>query len=268
MTSLVGLIGWPVEHSRSPLMHNAAFVACSLDWQYVLLPTPPDQLQTALDRLRSGELVGANLTIPHKQAVMPLIDEIDPAATAIGAVNTLVSRNGRLIGYNTDAPGFTRALSEMRLDVGGKPCAVLGAGGAARAVAHALKALGARVTIYARDVSKARLLIGPDGQARSLAELDRLDSGSVLVVNATPLGMAPSVDASPWPDEARFPAGALAFDLVYTPRRTRWIEQAERAGARSTNGLAMLLYQGAAAFELWTGCAAPIEVMRVALEAG
>lgn len=268
MPKTVGLIGWPVEHSRSSLMHNAAFAVGGLDWQYVLLPTPPDQLPAALERIRSGELAGANVTIPHKSAVMPLLDEVEPVARAIGAVNTIVPRGGRLIGRNTDVIGFTRALSETNVDVGGKPCAVLGAGGAARAVVHALRGLGGRVTIYARDVAKARALIGPDGQARSLNDLARLESETTLVVNATPVGMAPHIGASPWPDTVRFPAGALAFDLIYNPRRTRWMQQAERCGARSINGLAMLLYQGAAAFEMWTGQAAPIDVMRAALEAG
>ncbi len=265
---VVGLIGWPVEHSRSPLMHNAAFAARGLDWEYVLLPTPPDQLQAALDGIRHGRLAGANVTIPHKSAVMPLLDGVEPAAGAIGAVNTIVLRDGRLIGCNTDIIGFTRALSEMSVDVGGKPCAVLGAGGAARAVVHALRGLGGRVTTYARDVAKARALIGLDGQARSLDDLVRLESETVLIVNATPVGMAPNFNASPWPDDVKFPVGALAFDLIYNPRRTRWMQQAERSGARSTNGLAMLLYQGAAAFEMWTGHAAPIDVMRAELEAG
>ena len=265
-SSAVGLIGWPVEHSRSPLMHNAAFAARGLDWEYVLLPTPPDQLRAILDRIRRGELAGANVTIPHKSAVMPLLDEIDSVAQAVGAVNTIVVRDGRLIGRNTDVIGFTRALSEMNVDVGGKPCAVLGAGGAARAVVHALGELGGHVTIYARDVAKARALIGPDGHARSLNDLARLERETTLVVNATPVGMAPHADASPWPDDVRLPASALAFDLIYNPRRTCWMDQAERCGARSINGLAMLLYQGAAAFEMWTGQAAPIDVMRAALE--
>jgi len=265
---VVGLIGWPAEHSWSPAMHRAAFAARSLDWEYVLLPTPPDQLQAALDGIRRGELAGANVTIPHKSAVMRLLDGVEPAAGAIGAVNTIVLRGDRLIGCNTDVVGFTRALSEMNIDVSGKPCAVLGAGGAARAVVHALRGLGGRVTIYARDVAKARALVAPDGQARSLNDLERLESETTLVVNATPVGMAPHADASPWPDDVKFPVGALAFDLIYNPRRTRWMAQAERCGARSTNGLAMLVYQGAAAFEMWTGQAAPIDVMRAALEAG
>src|SRR5512143_395018 len=130
----VGLIGWPVEHSRSPAMHNAAFAALKLNWHYILLPTPPDQLGAVVARIRSGELQGANVTIPHKQAVMPFLDEINPAAQAVGAVNTIVRRDARLIGYNTDTIGFKRALLETDSAVKDQPCAVLGAGGSARAV--------------------------------------------------------------------------------------------------------------------------------------
>ena len=266
MTRRVGLIGWPVDHSQSPAMQTAAFAACGLDWQYTLLPTLPDQLRATLDQVRAGELAGANVTIPHKSAVMPMLDEIDPAAAAIGAVNTIVVRDGRLIGCNTDAIGFARALSEIGVDVNRKQCAVLGAGGAARAVVHTLKELGGRVTIYARDVSRARTLIGGDEQTRALRDVDRVACDTVLIVNATSVGMAPQSDGSPWPDGAVFPAGALAFDLIYNPRRTRWMGQAERSGAQAVNGLAMLVYQGAAAFEMWTGRAAPVDVMRAAIE--
>ena len=134
--STVGLIGWPVEHSRSPDMHNAAFAALGLDWRYILLPTPPDQVEAVVARIRSGELQGANVTIPHKQAVMPFLDEIDPAAQAVGAVNTIVRRADRLIGYNTDTLGFKQALLETGVAVKDQACAVLGAGGSARAVLY------------------------------------------------------------------------------------------------------------------------------------
>ncbi len=158
MTKTVGLIGWPVEHSRSPAMHNAAFAALGLDWRYILLPTPPDQLEAVVARIRSGELQGANVTIPHKQAVMPFLDEIDPAAQAVGAVNTIVKQADRLIGFNTDTLGFKRALLETGVAVNDQPCAVLGAGGSARAVVYVLHELGAHITVYARDVEKARAL--------------------------------------------------------------------------------------------------------------
>src|SRR5512137_404057 len=143
MTKTVGLMGWPVEHSRSPAMHNAAFAALGLNWCYVLLPTPADQMAASVARIRSGELQGANVTIPHKQAVLPFLDAIDPAAQAVGAVNTIVRRGDRLIGFNTDTLGFKRALLETGVEVREQACAVLGAGGAARAVVYVLRELGA-----------------------------------------------------------------------------------------------------------------------------
>lgn len=262
MTQTVGLIGWPVEHSRSPAMHQAAFEALGLDWQYVLLPTPPDQIARVVNRIRSGELSGANVTIPHKHAIRPFLDEIDPAAQAVGAVNTIVRRADRLIGFNTDTPGFQRALLETGVPVTGQACAVLGAGGAARAVVSGLRELGARLTVYARDVDKARMLAT---DARSLTELPRIDPATRLIVNTTPVGMHPKMDVSPWPDEALFPLNALVFDLIYAPRRTRLMQQAEQAGLRAVNGGSMLVYQGAAAFKLWTGVEPPVEVMRKAI---
>lgn len=260
--STVGLIGWPVEHSRSPAMHNAAFAALGLDWHYILLPTPPDHIEAVMARLRSGELLGANVTIPHKQAVLPFLDEIDPAAQAVGAVNTIVRRAERLIGFNTDTLGFQRALLETGSAVQDQPCAVLGAGGSARAVVHVLNELGGRITIYARDVSQARAL---HGDARSLAALPEIDPATRLIVNTTPVGLSPNVTASPWPASVPFPAQALVFDLINNPPRTRLMQQAEQAGLRAVNGWSMLVYQGAAAFELWTGREPPVDVMKRAM---
>jgi len=264
MTQIVGLIGWPVEHSRSPRMHNAAFAVLGLDWRYILLPTPPDQLDVVIGRIRSAELSGANVTIPHKQAVMPCLDEIDPAALTIGAVNTIVRRDERLIGYNTDVLGFKRALIDAGQLVRDQPCAVLGAGGAARAVVHGLQELGAQITVYARDVDKARLLAT---EAHSLIELKRIDPATKLIVNTTPVGLSPNVVASPWPDDVQLPANALIFDLINNPARTRLMQQAEQAGLRAINGWSMLVYQGAAAFELWTGIEPSVNVMMQAIEA-
>ena len=154
-TKTVGLIGWPVERSRSPAMHNAAFAALGLAWRYILLPTPLDQLAAVIARIRSGELQGANVTIPHKQAVMAYLDEIDPAARAVGAVDTIVKQEERLIGFNTDTFGFKRSLIETGVEVADQPCAILGAGGSARAVVYVLQELGAHITMYARDVRGA-----------------------------------------------------------------------------------------------------------------
>ena len=266
--STVGLIGWPVEHSRSPAMHNAAFVALGLNWRYILLPTPADHVEAVVARIRSGELQGANVTIPHKQAVMPFLDEIDPVAQAVGAVNTIVRRGDRLIGFNTDTVGFKRALLETGIEVTDQPCAVLGAGGSARAVLYVLRESDAHIAVYARDVEKARL-IHPDSHGTMcypLGALREIDPLTQLIVNTTPVGLSPNVDASPWPDDLSFPTNALVFDLLNNPPRTRLIQQAERAGLRAVNGWNMLVYQGAAAFEKWTGFEPPIDVMKQTLE--
>jgi shikimate dehydrogenase len=307
----VGLIGWPVEHSRSPAMHNAAFAALGLDWRYILLPTPPDQLKAVVARIQSGGLQGANVTIPHKQTVLPFLDEIDPAAQSVGAVNTIVRRDDRLIGFNTDTLGFKRALIETGIDVKDQPCAVLGAGGSARAVVYVLQELGAHITVYARDVDKAQVMLNSLAEHRLLAEchsearsaeeslplrgntvnsrrnsllpaervaqndttelvmplamLKRIDTNTALIVNTTPVGLSPNVGASPWPNKLPFPASALVFDLLNNPPQTRLMKQAGQAGLRAINGWAMLVYQGAAAFEKWTGNAPPVDVMKQAL---
>jgi shikimate dehydrogenase len=244
-------------------MHNAAFAALGLNWRYILLPTPVDQVKTVIARIRSGELQGANVTIPHKQAVMPFLDEIDPEAEAVGAVNTIVRRAGRLSGFNTDTLGFKRALLETGVEVWEQPCAVLGAGGSARAVVYVLREGGARITVYARDVEKARAV---HGDCRPLGALSEIDPATRLIVNTTPVGLSPNIDASPWPDQAPFPANALVFDLLNNPPQTRLMQQAKNMGLRAVNGWNMLVYQGAAAFEKWTGSAPPVDVMKHALE--
>ncbi len=273
-------------------MHNAAFAALGLDWHYVLLSTPADQIEVVIGRIRSGELQGANVTIPYKQVVMPYLDEIDPVARAVGAVNTIVRHDRRLTGFNTDTLGFKRALLETGVEVKDQPCAVLGAGGSARAVVYVLREWGARITVYARDVEKAWTLLSETlpGTRRSdddrgasfpaeriaqkdtlergapLSQLEHVDPATILIVNTTPVGLSPNVEASPWSDQASFPPQALVFDLLNNPPRTRFMRQAEQAGLRAVNGWNMLVYQGAAAFEKWTGMTPPVDVMKHALE--
>jgi shikimate dehydrogenase len=244
-------------------MHNAAFAALGLDWRYVLLPTPPDQVAVVIGRIRSSELQGANVTIPHKQAVMLFLDEIDSAAQDVGAVNTIVRYDDRLIGFNTDTLGFKRALIETGVAVTDQPCAVLGAGGSARAVIYVLRELGARVMVYARDAEKARAV---HTNCRSLTALNEIDPATKLIVNTTPVGLSPNIDASPWPDAVSLPKHALIFDLLNNPGCTQFMRQAEQAGLRAVNGWNMLVYQGAAAFAKWTGVEPPVEVMKQALE--
>ncbi|MFP3896569.1 MAG: shikimate dehydrogenase [Anaerolineales bacterium] len=272
---VVGLIGWPIEHSVSPPMHNAAFDALGLDWCYVPLPVHPRRLQEAVEGIRALGLCGVNATVPHKQALIPLLDELTSAAEVIGAVNTLVVEEDELLGHNTDAGGFMRALREAGFPPDGCTSLVLGAGGAARAVVYALGGVADRLIVLNRTPQRAHDLVGTF-QRRVPA---RLESGPLetemvseaasevdLVVNATPLGMWPEEDASPWPEEIPFPSGAFCFDLIYNPRETYLMHRARAAGAGASNGLGMLVHQGAEAFERWTGRDAPVKVMYAACE--
>jgi shikimate dehydrogenase len=270
---VVSLLGWPVAHSHSPAMQNAAFAAAGLPWQYDLWPTPPDELAATVARLRDPAVRGANVTVPHKTAIMALLDEITADAQAIGAVNTIVHDGARLVGYNTDSAGFWQALVEAGAQPAGGRVVILGAGGAARAAAWALLTHGLSVSLLARRADEARALtaeFATHGQiagagltaATFTASLHR----AVLLVNATPAGMEAQADESPLPPGVRLPAGLLVYDLIYRPQPTRLLREAAAQGCRTLDGLAMLLYQGAAAFTLWTGQPAPVEVMRAALE--
>jgi shikimate dehydrogenase len=271
-TKLVGLVGYPVEHSLSPAMHNRAFAALSLNWYYVPLPVEPERLGEAIAGLRALGFVGANVTVPHKEAVMSYLDEVAPATQAIGAVNTIVVHEGRSIGYNTDWQGFLTALSEGGFDPQGKRAVVLGAGGAARAVVYALAHAGAQVAVLNRTPARAEALVQdfvllfPSSPPLfflplTLQTLKEQTAEAHLLVNATPVGMWPEVDQSIWPEGLPFPAHLVVFDLVYNPRQTKLLRQARRAGAEVIGGLGMLVHQGAAAFELWTREKAPVEMM-------
>jgi shikimate dehydrogenase len=274
-TQLVGLIGWPVSHTFSPAMHNAALKALRLNWVYVPLPVPPERVSAALAGLPALGFRGVNVTVPHKQAVMPLLDEISPAASVIGAVNTILvdQESGRLKGYNTDWRGFLADLQSLELSVSGRDCLVLGAGGSARGVIYALNQAGARIVLLARRVEQAQELavdLG-EGSVQSIQPLVKLDEAVAqvdkpLIVNTTPLGMSPHVEVSPWPEEVPFPAGAFVYDLVYNPRQTRLMRQAVAAGCSTSNGLGMLLRQGAASLALWSGLQPDLAVMESALE--
>jgi shikimate dehydrogenase len=270
-TKLVGLLGYPVKHSLSPTMHNGAFAALNLNWCYVPLPVPPERLGEAVAGLRALSFVGANVTVPHKQAVMSYLDHVAPEAQAIGAVNTIVVREGRGIGHNTDWQGFLTALNEGGFDPQGKWAVVLGAGGAARAVVYALAQAGAQVTVLNRTPARAQVLVQdftPLFPSTSLFALP-LTSQTLgeqvakahLLVNTTLVGMWPEADKSIWPEDLAFPGRLTVFDLVYNPRQTKLLRQAQKSGAKAIGGLGMLVHQGAAAFELWTGEKAPVETM-------
>lgn len=263
-TKLYGIIGNPVGHSLSPAMHNAAFAA--LGENRVYLPFPVQDVQAALAGLKALGIEGVSVTIPHKETVIPCLDRIDPVALAIGAVNTIeVRREGEetvLCGSNTDWLGANRAL-EGEMELPGARVVVLGAGGSARAIGFGLKEAGADIILCSRTASKGKALASDLACPWfPLAEIAKLQGDALI--NATSVGMSPRPDASPAPFEI-LRSFRVVMDIVYAPLRTRLLREAEQAGCRTVSGLEMLLYQGAAQFELWTGLAAPVEVMRAAL---
>jgi shikimate dehydrogenase len=273
-TFKLGLIGYPLSHSLSPRIHTAALQSCGLEGDYSLFPIPPNDrpgLKDLLSRLRSGEFHGLNVTIPHKQNVIPFLDILTPTAGSIGAVNTIYVRNAKLIGDNTDAPGF---LADLKLLIDSsafnfQPSAlVLGAGGSARAVVYALLNDGWNVILAARRMEQANEL-AKQFEAIKIIEFNlqtfRL-SNFQLIVNTTPLGMSPNIDQSPWPEDLSFPKDAAIYDLVYNPGETKLVRDARLQRLQATTGLGMLLEQAALAFEIWTSCNLSREVLRASLE--
>jgi shikimate dehydrogenase len=263
----LGLIGYPLGHSLSPKIHTAALKACSLDGTYSLFPIQTDDrqgLKDVLDRVRSGEITGLNVTIPHKQNVIELMDELTPTAKAIGAVNTIYMRKNKLVGDNTDAPGFLADLKQVLNSSFHVPpsALILGAGGSARAVVYALLNDGWDVTIAARRIEQAQELTAQFQHAKAVEpDFQTFETSNFhLIVNTTPVGMTPNVDQSPWPDNFPFPAAAL-YDLVYNPRETKLVRDARAQGLNATTGLGMLFEQAALAFELWTGCKPPRNIL-------
>ncbi len=274
-TTVCVLLGYPVAHSASPRMQNAAFTALGLDWVYIPWGVRPEAFPRTLEALRRLEnFGGANVTIPHKEAALEGVEEVSSDALAIGAVNTIVPRNGILHGHNTDGEGF---LASLREDAGedprGKRVGLVGAGGGAKAVAHALAhADVGELCLFNRSQRRAQSLVGqlrksyPNIEFLALGLQDlrpdilgRLD----VFINATPVGMQPS--DPPLFDYGMLREELLVCDLIYRPAETRLLESARQLGCRLLNGCGMLLHQGARAFELWTGQKAPIPIMREAL---
>lgn len=244
-------------------MQNAAFVAAGLaDWRYELWPTPLESLPARIATIRGHDAIGGgNVTIPHKQNVMALLDAVSPHARMIGAVNTLVKRNGQLHGDNTDWLGFLADLSWHNVDVSTlRHALVLGAGGSARGIVYALLQRGLRVNIVNRDAARAQALAQDLDALGSVTAISAVQDAapSDLIVNCTSAGMEPNEHTTPWPDGVAFPANTVLYDLVYKPRVTRLMQQAQAAGARAIGGIGMLVEQGAAAFELWTGVPAKL----------
>ncbi len=283
MTRTIALVGHPVAHSISPAFQQAALDALKIDARYEAWDTPAAELQSVMERLRSRDVLGANVTVPHKVAVMRLIDQPDSLVEFVGAVNTIVNRDGRLHATNTDVTGILNALAEVEVDLAGANVVILGAGGAARAVVVAMRRAGAaRGTVANRTAGRAEELVPLGGADLDVwtcpldLESERLRvavTAARLIVQTTSLGMRHGPDEGATPIPARMMRqGQLAFDLVYTPERTPFLEAAASGGAQTLGGLAMLVHQGAASFRLWTGQEPPLATMfeaaRAALDGG
>jgi shikimate dehydrogenase len=269
-TNVCALIGDPVEHTMSPAMHNAAFKELGLDYVYLPFRVRPEQLSQAVRGLRALNVHGFNVTIPHKVGVIPLLDSLDPVAEKIGAVNTVVNYDGQLKGYNTDAEGFLRALLENGIKPGGKKVVILGAGGASRAISYILAGKGVSLTILNRQQELdwaqniADLIKEDFGRIVDVLELGHLAGvlkGVDILVNATSVGMSPAGNQSLVP-AALLKKVPVVVDIVYNPIKTRLLKDAAAAGAKTISGIDMLAWQGALAFEKWTGRVAPVELMR------
>jgi shikimate dehydrogenase len=271
-TKVCAIIGDPVEHSLSPVMHNAAFKELGLNLVYVAFTVTTRELKDAVLGARSLGLRGLNVTMHHKNAVMAFLDETDSTAQSIGAVNTILSNHGKLIGYNTDGVGAMIALQENGVYPEEKKMVLLGAGGAAKAIAYQA----------AQDVEELVILNRTPEKAAKLAEVLRKEFGKKvkngtlsstvlkeemkttdILVNATSVGMHPDVDSSPVPSDL-LRSDLCVMDIIYNPLETKLVKDAKAAGAKVVSGIEMLIYQGAVAFEIWTNCPAPVEVMRKA----
>ena len=275
-TKILGVMGFPVSHSLSPVMHNAAIAAMGLDYVYVPLSIPVQNLPAAIAGIKAIESVqGFNLTIPHKVEVIPLLDEVMPIALAVGAVNTVKRVGDRLVGTNTDVAGFLEPLKQLQCDWKNMPAIILGGGGAAKAVVAACLELGCpMIHVVGRDPKKLKKFHGTmTSQLRDYnlrvhpwSSIPHLLEVVGIVINATPIGMGsdphtPITEA----EMALLPSHAITYDLIYTPRPTKFLQMASARGLKAIDGLEMLIHQGAIALEFWLDQPVPIDVMRQAL---
>jgi len=275
-TKVCAVIGDPVEHSLSPCFQNAAFQHLGLDFVYVAFTVKAEELRGAIEGVRSLGFHGLNVTMPHKISIIQYLDELDEDAERIGSVNTVLNRDGRLIGYTTDGVGALNALKNNGVDPKGKKIVILGAGGASRSVSLALIKEAKELVILNRTVRRAERLVCD--LHRLVKEDEKVRSGGLteenlrkelenadILINATPVGMMPNEDKMPVKEEHLHP-NLVVFDLVYNPIETKLLRKAKMIGAKTIDGLSMLIHQGAASFEIWTGVKAPIHVMMKAAE--
>ena len=269
-TRLCGVIGDPIEHTMSPAMHNAAFIQMGLDYVYVPFKVKKEELGQAINGMRGLNIRGLSVTIPHKVTVIPLLDKLDPLAEKIGAVNTITNDDGVLTGCNTDAGGFLQALLVRGIEPKGKRIVILGAGGASRAISFILAERGAHLAILNRRLERAEALAGrlssfspQEVETMELVEasLNEVLPAADILVNTTSVGMSPDVSGTPVPAEL-LKSGLVVFDIVYNPMGTRLLKEARAAGGETISGVDMFVWQGALAFERWTGEKAPVGLMK------
>ncbi|MDJ0736329.1 MAG: shikimate dehydrogenase [Nostocaceae cyanobacterium] len=276
-TKLLGVIGYPVEHSLSPVMHNAAISELGVDFIYLPFPIKPEDLHRAIDGLEAIGVVGLSVTIPHKQAILPLLSEIEPIAAAVGAVNTVIRKNNKWIGTNTDIAGFISPLQNLDRDWSQTVAVILGNGGAARAVVAGCTELDCgEIHVVGRNQDKLEQFqaswenspLEVNLKVHTWDKLPQLIPQANLLVNSTPIGMYPNVEQSALSAEQmqNLPGDAIAYDLIYTPNPTQFLQQAQQVGATAIDGLEMLVQQGAVALKMWLNReTVPVDVMRQAL---
>jgi shikimate dehydrogenase len=271
-TRVCGVIGDPIEHSLSPIMHNAAFQALEMDYVYLAFKVKPACVPDAVEGMRALNIRGLNVTMPHKKAVMASLDRIDLSAQIIGSVNTILNKENLLFGFNTDGVGSVKALKENGVSLKGSKVLLLGAGGAARAIAYAMAKEADELTVLNRTLKDAQTLAKLVENAASkrivsgslsLEDIDANLQDSDILINATSVGMKPRPDQTPVPIEL-LRKNLAVMDIVYNPLETKLARDAKTLGAKVISGVEMLIYQGAASFEIWTGKSAPVEVMRKA----
>ena len=276
-TRLTALLGSPVAHSISPLMHNEAFQLLDLDYTYLCFEVNEETLPAAVDGLKACGIRGFNLTMPNKNKIVELLDELSPAARLIGAVNTVVNDDGHLTGYNTDGVGYMQAVKDAGYDITGKTITIMGAGGAATAICAQAALDGVeKIHIFARETSRfwdrtQKLAENINStlpckavlhENKDRAALAQAISESALLLNATSVGMAPNTEGTIIEDTSLYHPDLIVSDVIYNPRETRFLKEAREAGCRTFNGMYMLLYQGAEAFRLWTGKEMPVKEIK------
>ncbi|PMB17971.1 shikimate dehydrogenase [Fischerella thermalis] len=277
-TKLLGVIGYPIEHSLSPVMHNAAIAQLGIDYVYLPFPIKPEDLHTAIQGFAAIGVVGFSVTIPHKQAILRFLSAVEPIAQAVGAVNTVIKKNNYWIGTNTDIEGFLAPLQAHQQNWSQKIAVILGNGGAARAVVAGCAKLGcAEIHVVGRNVQRLRDFsqswqnspLQVNLNVHRWDKLPELIPQADLLVNTTPIGMYPKIDESPLSaaEMANLSSQAIAYDLIYTPNPTKFLQQAQQIGVTAIDGLEMLVQQGAAALKIWLQReSVPVDVMRQALQ--